>query len=180
MSEKSGIRQILLLSLWKQQWHMTFCQRPQSASWLLPTVWLPERRHIFQCGHTEFPSPPATPGNLELNEAWGPLQLKPAWVPHSDLHAYLLHTTDTLQQLCNVHVAKHVAEEATHRVSEQTRPPSPFDSNHNLLGHFWHAEGQKRGAGGNLVSIPLYCHPVDLSNTLFLQFLLDLHFRHAG
>ena len=42
-----------------------FCwkrQRPQSASWLLLTVWLPERICVSQCGFVESPS--ARPGNL--------------------------------------------------------------------------------------------------------------------
>ena len=47
-SVTSDTPQILSLSWWRQQWHMTFHLRPQLASWLLPTVWLPERSCIFQ------------------------------------------------------------------------------------------------------------------------------------
>ena len=63
-SMMSDTPQTLSLSWWRQQWRTTFHPRPQLASWLLPTVWLPERRCVFQCGHVESPS--ARPSNLEL------------------------------------------------------------------------------------------------------------------
>ena len=60
-----GVKQIWILFLWKRQRRRTYLQRPQSASWLLPTVWLPERRCVFQRGRAEFPFPSARPGNLK-------------------------------------------------------------------------------------------------------------------
>ena len=42
----------------------TYLQRPQSASWPLPTVWLPKRICVSQRGIVESPFPSARPGNL--------------------------------------------------------------------------------------------------------------------
>ena len=44
----------------------------------------------------------------------------------------------------------------------------------------WSVEGQKQGVGGDLFSILLHRHPVDLNYTLFLQFRPDFHLCHAG
>ena len=52
--------------------------------------------------------------------------------------------------------------------------------NHDLLWHFWYTEGQKQSVGGDLLNIPFHCHSVHFNNTLFLQFVPDLPFRHAG
>ena len=60
-SATSNIRQFSFRSWWKRQWRRTYSQRPQSASWPLPTVWLPERRCVFQRGRAEFPTPSARP-----------------------------------------------------------------------------------------------------------------------
>ena len=60
----SGIQQIWTLFLWKRQRPRSYLQRPQSASWLQPTVWLPKTICVSQRGHVESPSPPARPGNL--------------------------------------------------------------------------------------------------------------------
>ena len=64
-------------------------------------------------------------------------------------------------------VAKLVAVEATHRFGLDCRP--------------WSLSGdQKRGVDGDLFSILLHRHPVDLNYTLFLQFRLVFRLRHAG
>ena len=62
-SKSSDTPQILSLSLLVEA-AVTFRPRPQSASWLLSTVWLPERICVFQCGLVESPSLSARPGSL--------------------------------------------------------------------------------------------------------------------
>ena len=55
--------QIWILFWWKRQRRRSYLQWSQSASWLQPTVWLPERICVSQRGHNESPSPSARPGN---------------------------------------------------------------------------------------------------------------------
>ena len=49
-SATSDTRQFSFLSWWKRQRRRTYLQSPQSASWLQPTVWLPERICVSQRG----------------------------------------------------------------------------------------------------------------------------------
>ena len=77
-------------------------------------------------------------------------------------------------------VAKLVAIEVSHRVRNKQGQLHLGLSDRNLLGHFWRVESQKQSVDGDLFSIPLHRHSVDLYNTLFLQFLLDLRFHHSG
>ena len=58
------IQQIWTLSWWKRQRRRIYRERPQSAHWLLPTVWLSERICVCQSGLVESPSPSARPGSL--------------------------------------------------------------------------------------------------------------------
>ena len=78
------------------------------------------------------------------------------------------------------HMARFVAVKAMHQTGNKQGHLHLLIANCDLFREFWSVEGQKQGVGGDLFSIPLHHHPVDLNYTLFLQFHLDFHLCHAG
>ena len=89
----------------------------------------------------------------------------------------IFSTTHTLRSNLAMlaRVAKRVAVEATHRDGNKQGHLHLKIADCDLFREVWNVEGQKQGVGGDLFSILLHRHPVDLHYTLFLQFRPDFH-----
>ena len=107
--------------------------------------------------------------------------LSTAWVLTSTF-MLIFSTTWTIRSnfAMLAHMARFVAVKAMHQTGNKQGHLHLLIANCDLFREFWSVEGQQQGVGGDLFSIPLHHHPVDLNYTLFLQFHLDFHLCHAG
>ena len=174
------IQQIWILFWWKRQQHRSYLQWSQSASWLQP----PGFRKGYAFLKTDTLNFLLLLPDRAIFSWWsmGTIAVRAQLGSLTPTFMLIFSTTWTLfSNLATLaRVAKLVAVEATHRVGNKQGHLHLQIADRDLFREVWSVEGQKQGVGGDLFRILLHRHPVDLNYTMFLQFRLDFHLRHAG